>query len=168
MAVKFLLVPSCTSEVVSEYGPASFRYSMSYPYGRLLQYQQWPIIFSNDALSCMVCSNFEPLSRTNQKNLRLCHQKLIPHPLEYQFWSGRSNLSLEQKNSSSVYSLGVFFDFLELYVFLTLWCFSSFEMFFFTQVIIFDFVGFVFTFEVLFDFCDVIFTLLVFFDFCGI
>ena len=39
ITVKFLLVPSCTSEVVSEYGPASFQCSMSYPYGRPLQYQ---------------------------------------------------------------------------------------------------------------------------------
>ena len=29
ITVKFLLVPSCTSEVVSEYGPASFKRSMS-------------------------------------------------------------------------------------------------------------------------------------------
>ena len=36
ITVKFLLVPSCTSEVVSEYGPASFQCSMSYPYGRPL------------------------------------------------------------------------------------------------------------------------------------
>ena len=37
ITVTFLLVPSCTSEVVSEYGPASFQCSMSYPYGRPLQ-----------------------------------------------------------------------------------------------------------------------------------
>jgi len=37
IAVRFLLVPSCTSEVVSEYGPASFQRSMSSPYGRPLQ-----------------------------------------------------------------------------------------------------------------------------------
>ena len=37
ITVKFLLVPSCTSEVVSEYGPASFQRSMSSSYGRPLQ-----------------------------------------------------------------------------------------------------------------------------------
>ena len=39
ITVKFLLIPSCTSEMISEYGPASFQCSMSYPYGRPLQYQ---------------------------------------------------------------------------------------------------------------------------------
>ena len=70
------------------------------------------MILLNDVLSCMVCSNFEPLGRTNQKNLRLCHQKWIPHSLESRSWSERSNLSLEQKNLISGFSLGVFSTFL--------------------------------------------------------
>ena len=127
-------------------------------------------------LSCMVCSNFEPLGRTNQKTLRLCHQKWIPHSLEHWFWSERSNLSPEQKNSISVFSLGVFFDFLNLMFswlcgvfrilwcyFLLLWYFSTFVVFllllrYFSTVGVFFLLYWYFlTFVVLYGTCGVFF-----------
>ena len=140
------------------------------------------MIFLNDVLSCVVCSNFESLSRNTQEYLRLCHQKWIPHSLEHWFWSERSNLSPEQKNSISVFSLGVFFDFLNLMFswlcgvfrilwcyFLLLWYFSTFVVFFFHFWGIFSTVGVFFllywyflTFVVLYGTCGV------FFYFCSI
>ena len=115
------------------------------------------MIILNDVLSCVVCSNFESLSRNTQEYLRLCHQKWIPQSLEHWFWSERSNLSPEQKNSISVFSLGVFFDFLNLMFswlcgvfrilwcyFLLLWYFSTFVVFFFHFWGIFRLLGYFF------------------------
>ena len=132
------------------------------------------MILLNDVLSCMVCSNFEPLGRTNQKNLRLCHQKWIPHSLESRFWSERSNLSLEQKNSISVFSLGVFstfwplcfLDFVVFFefcdVFFYFWCIFRFLWYFFYSIGIFWLLWYLMTIVFLF------LTFVVFFDFWGI
>ena len=133
------------------------------------------MILLNDVLSCMVCSNFEPLGRTNQKNLRLCHQKWIPHSLESRFWSKRSNLSLEQKNSISVFVLGVFSDFLTFVfswlcgVFLILWCVFLLLRYFSIFVIFFLLCWYFLTFVIFNDTCFFFFlTFVVFFDFWGI
>ena len=139
------------------------------------------MILLNDVLSCMVCSNFEPLGRTNQKNLRLCHQKWITHSLESRFWSERSNLRLEQKNSISLFSLGVFFDFVTFMfswlcgVFRILWCVVLLLMYFSISVIFFLLYCYFLTFVIfndisvfVFDFCSIFWFLGYFLTFVGV
>ena len=65
-----------------------------------------------------------------------------------------SDLSLEQKNSISVFVLGVFPTF-DLCVFLTLWCFSNFVMCFFTLLVFLTFVIFNDNCVFVFDFCSI-------------
>ena len=98
-----------------------------------------------------------------------------------QFWSKRSNLSLEQKNSISVFVLGVFSDFLTFVfswlcgVFRILWCVFLLLMYFSIFVIFFLLYWYFLTFVIfndncvfVFDFCSIFWLLGYFLTFVGV